>query len=324
MKFETVSPRQVRIDDSPYVVSPDPPPAELVESVRRLGILSPPLVSAGPDGVWWCVTGARRLRAALEIELDPVTVGVFPPATPPAVLFRAAIDDNRGPRTLRLPDCARLLRQIRQELQLPPAAVMSEYFPLLGLHPSPELWDILADLPEMPHPVGELAAADRLAMKTLSLLREFPAEEQAMLAQVMDAYRLGTNRQVQLLNFSRDGRRRFGQSPAQLLGTAGFWPLPAADEQNVPQRTEAVFAALYHRFWPTLSRREDQLRRVQQRLGAAGRVRLHAWPAFEKREFRLEVTFRDPAELAATLLRLRDEKLTERVAELFAPLAEEE
>ncbi|MBN2432815.1 MAG: ParB N-terminal domain-containing protein [Acidobacteria bacterium] len=324
MKYETVSPRQVRVEDSPYVVSQGPPPAELVESVRRLGVLAPPLVSPGPDGVWWCVTGARRLRAALEIELDPLTVGVFPPATPPALLFRAAIDDNRLQRPLNLLECARLSRSIQAKLQLPAAAVMDEYFPLLGLHPSPELWNTLAALPDMPPRVGQMVAAERLPLKTLTLLRAFPLSEQALLAEVMDAYHLGTNRQLQLLTFCRDGRRRFGESARPLLDAAGVWPLPGFGEQNVPQRIESVFASLHRRFWPTLSRREDQLRRVRQRLVAAGRIRLQAWPAFEKREYRLEVTFRDGSELAETLIRLQSAEWRTVMAELFVPLADEE
>jgi hypothetical protein len=201
---------------------------------------------------------------------------------------------------------------------------MAEFFPLLGLNASTELWDILTDLPGMPRQVREMAAADRLPMKTLALLRTFSGEEQGMLAQVIDSYRLGTNRQIQLLEFCRDGRRRFGRPSRELLDSAGVWPLPEPGEQNVPQRTEAVFASLRRLFWPTLSRREEQFRQVQQRLGAAGRVRLHAWPAFEKREFRLEVTFSDATELARILKGLLDEDRLGAVDVLFDPLPDEE
>lgn len=74
--MKIVAPTDVRVRDgfNPRTSVDDQDQADLVASIRELGILSPIVVERDDDGALWVLDGHRRLAAAVELDLPTVTV----------------------------------------------------------------------------------------------------------------------------------------------------------------------------------------------------------------------------------------------------------
>ncbi len=71
------------------------PGADLVASVRALGVLQPIAVRAGAaNGGYEVVAGARRVLAARQIDLRSIPALVFPQGTPDHVIAAATLSEN--------------------------------------------------------------------------------------------------------------------------------------------------------------------------------------------------------------------------------------
>jgi len=320
MKSAEIFIRQIVVDDSPFVYSYGDGPEELESSIGRIGLLNPPLVVEEKDGIFLCVAGSRRLRIWNRISEDPVPVRLFPPTTSPRVLFMAAIDDNCFHRALNPVECGRICQKLVDVLHLDQQEIVDVFLPRMGLHPSPALLDGLMVIPELDPTTQDLLASGRMPLKNVRLLLPFQREDQTLLSHVIDAYRLGTNRQQKLLSSCWDASRRFKLTVEDFLQEVGALPLPPSEEKNLPQRTEVIFHAVHKKIWPFLSRREEQFHAVRKELIGMGDVTLHAYPFFEKKEVRLEITFHSSEDLRQTMARLLTPEQLNRLDSLFLPL----
>ncbi len=317
MQHRMLPPAAIIVDGSPFVHSYGPPPAGLETSIAEIGVLNAPLVVRRDSRSWWCVAGSRRIRAVRNLGIETVPVRLFPDGTDPTILFRAAIDDNRWPRTLNPVECARLCRQLEETAGLSGDEIRRDYLPRMGLHPSPVLHQRLKLIPDLAPAVQDLLATGWFPLKNIPPIHRFDTEDQERLAEVMDHFRLGTNRQQQLLELCRDLSQRDRRPLREWLTEAGAYPLPAAEEENLPLRTERMLGHLHTCLHPALAAREAVFRTVQNSLAGAGDVRLGAWPFFEKAEYRLEVTFRHTEELRQILERLLESERQAAIEKLF-------
>lgn len=313
---------KIGLEDSPYACSyPRLPPdgGRLAASLASTGMLNPPLLAPAGGGRWWCVAGVRRLICWRDSGQQEVHARTVLPGVTPEQLLLAGLDDNACSRVLNPVECGNWCRLIEEICHPSPEEWTARFLPRMGAPPSLRQLERLLAVPGLPGPVLALMAAGEFPLKNVHLLTRWDRPDQELLGEVMAAFRLGSNRQQQLLEMSWNLAKATGVKIKDLLQEAGALPLPGPVE-NLPQLAVQLLENLYRRRWPSLTRREELVRQIGSALRAAGEVRLHAAPFFEKFEYRIELVFRDPGSLRQILQKLAGgEGLTELPA-LFQPI----
>ncbi|HSR52187.1 MAG TPA: ParB N-terminal domain-containing protein [Acidobacteriota bacterium] len=268
---------------------------DLLESVRRFGILVPLEVCRQPDGCCQVVHGFRRLEAARQAGLEKLPVRLL--EGPEEDLFLAALEANRTGRSLTDLEAAAALGILRDRFGYEEKRLIEEVLPLLGrradrrtLHLLLQVWRLDEELKKGIHQGLEAELAVRLA-KRPSQLREW------FLPRV-ERYRLGRNKQKEFFELLDDLWAASGQESLETFWEESGLASVEARGRTGPDRFAALLARLRRLRYPALHRHRSRFNDLRRRLQLPSAVTLREPPHFEGGSFQIFLTVSRPDELA--------------------------
>lgn len=152
LRLDTIDPANLTVrDQAREDATPDD---QLVASIRKHGIIQPPVVEINGDGEWVIVTGHRRVGAAIAAGLTEITVLIRPAAAEDAITLEQQIVENERRKQLSAKDLAAGFQKLT----------------LFGLRPE----DIAAGLGEKPERI-RAGLKVNASEKTAELLEQEPS-----------------------------------------------------------------------------------------------------------------------------------------------------
>jgi ParB-like chromosome segregation protein Spo0J len=293
---------QIDLDAAVLEMAAAPDLDRLKISLQAVGLLNPPWLRPQPGGArWQVVTGARRLKAAIDLGWEEITARLLPESTPEVYCLLVHLFDNAFTRGFNLWEQATLAARLLEHCDRD--TVAATYLPYLGLPPSQAHLERLLKTATLELPWQRLAAQSRLALTAAAILADWGPEDRVAALPFLDSLRLSQSKQEEFLDQVALLARREGGSPAAVLARDEL-RLALADPDRTPQeRTEAVRRHLYRWFYPRLSAAREAFETTLRKLGwkRSPRLRLQAPAAFEGPDFHLEIKFRDSLELEELL-----------------------
>ncbi|MBN2231953.1 MAG: ParB/RepB/Spo0J family partition protein [Deltaproteobacteria bacterium] len=276
---EPISLTEVDFADRTYPFSWGAPPAGLVASVRRLGVMVPPLLAPGTKG-WIIVSGRRRLLAAGEVGLAEVAVGRLTTADPAELLPRV-FWENAGSRSFNPVEAADILTVL--EPLLPAAELARDVVPALGLASGARTLARCRALHDFPEVLRDLAAGGRVDGETVDRLREWSPAAIAAAARRATELPLNRNQLRELVELVDGVARRQGEPPAVVLTRLKDAAGNGAKDGDGPGRDTpaAVRDRLRGWYYPHLRAAEERFDRRRAALGLPAGVCLQPAPGFE-------------------------------------------
>jgi len=312
-----IDPNAVRTD-SRFAYTRGVADDELVESVRRFGLLALLLVTG--DGPRDLVAGAKRLDAVKRLNVPRVMVLKL--TGEPDDLLATALEDNRCFRELTGGEKARLARLLIDRWSLSPGDVADRWARPAGV--IAEAGSVRA-LAECAADATLLAALDdglvdeRTAGEMLAL--SAPARG-ALVAQALRAVRLTRSECRECVRMLVDLTAVGQADPQNPLQDKEFREILADDEADAKRRGSALIDALRRRRFPELTGRRTQLAEAARALRSRCGAQVRYDPSFETKRVEIVLEARDSdalREAAEKLARVLDEP-TARA--LFRPLEE--
>lgn len=259
---------------------------ELIDSIRRLGLMRPPLVWESGSGLK-LLAGRRRLAAAVSLGWSSLPALKLPAGLPPETALGLGLADNleRGFNPAETALIWRFLEGRGEEMA-------KSLAPLLGLAPSPRLREWCLAAAELP-PKGLAALAEgRLDLETGARLAAWPTEDLDPALDLFEALAPSKQKKREWLNWLADISRREKISPGLILAT----PEISAALATVEARGRpAVENELRHLMWrrrhPQLARLTDEREARLRALGLPPAARLELDPSLEDLKFTLRLTF---------------------------------
>ncbi len=278
----------------------------LCQSLAREGLVHPPLLAAGDNGLV-IVCGRRRLEAARELWGSGgkcrvlLTAGVAP-----AVLFRFAFWENVGHRQFNVVETADIFAAL--EKLFPPAIVRDEFLGSLQVPPREKFFRRCRAIAGMTADLRQALAAGLLEGETAALLAVWPEAERRELLSLATELRLNRNRLKEIVHLAVDLAGRDGITPGEVLRrrrqAAASWPVSAAEFRQ----------GLWQELHPCQTAAAERFAAWQQALRLPPGMDLQPPPAFEGNEYRLEIRFSNLSQWRAarkTILELEDERIDE-------------
>jgi ParB family chromosome partitioning protein len=289
--LETVPLARIDFENRRYALDCREPSAALVDSIRRQGLLSPPLLSQ-PDraGLHTIALGRKRLLACRAAGLDAADCLVASPETAELDLLSAAIEYRRAKGGLGKIEKGRAFRA--WESLCPAGDPESAFLPLIGLAPKRGILDPIRKWARIPADV-ELAYFEGLLPEASALaLARWDERARAAFANLFREFHFGINLQKEALELVPETARRENSGIAEAIGSlraeaANLVP----PESSTPDQAEAFRRCLLRRRFPRLSKAEERFAGAVKELRLPKGCAVVPPPSFEGDVYRFTCAF---------------------------------
>lgn len=301
MEFEpsSVPVEQILAEDTQFKISTGVVSAELMASIRLVGLLNPPILIASSDG-FRIVSGFRRVAALRQLGITSIPARLLDPRTPVESCIRIAIIENSSQRTLNLVEQAHavglLATFLTDSRQLADAACS------VGVSVNPSMVEKLKNLSAMDDTLktGVLDGSIALPVAIQIQAIEDPADSQALVA-LLKKLGLSLNRQREILEWIASICRRDDISVSQLLTNNEI--VNCLQDPNLDRRQKGQLIRKYLKTsrYPTIQSYEKRFNDIVKKLALPKGSFLTAPPHFESPSYGLRFEFSSHDELRQKL-----------------------
>lgn len=296
----------VDIDDSPgpFCMSFGFELEPLIQSIKNVGMVNPPLLIQKKSGAYTIIAGYRRIQALKFLDIKKTSCRILSESRVSELeCFRLNLHDNLATRVFNEVEKGMVLSRLTSLVAQD--QILNRYMPLLGLPShSEKLFFYLRLEKELEKEIKIHLAQGRMSLQVARLLLEIGGGERNGVFELISILNLNINYQKQLIDYIVDISNIKKISVSIFLTEKIFSDILQKENFNKPQKVKALFHSLRVLRFPTLVRAEENFSINVARLGFTKGVKVSAPPYFESPHFRLEILFRNGAELKERLREL--------------------
>jgi ParB family chromosome partitioning protein len=289
---------QINFSDHTFRLTPfadDQPPSGLRDSIRKIGLLHPPIVMEIYTGSFQIISGRKRLQV---LTAPPAAENcdclVLARDSSELYAYRILFEEHLFARPMSSIEQAMFFAKILPFITITQAA--EEFLPRLGLRPSPFHIEKLLSLLDLEEPLQNSIHRGRLHEKTGLALSRLPFKDRWALFEIIEQLQLSVSNQQKLLSICRELAIRCKTAIAELLASDAVNAILNQPQTNIPQKSGHLMTWLTERRFPRLTEAERQFHEFAADLHLPKGARLTHSPAFEKNELTLSLTFKDETE----------------------------
>ena len=289
---------QIDFNDDSFCLAPHCKkiiPEKLKESIKRTGILHPPIIREKREKCFQIISGWKRLHAAKESGQACCDCLVMTASTTILDGLAIALEEMLLNGKINPIEQAIFFRKVSQETDDNEAA--ERFLPPLGFPPRPNLLKRLIALLDLEEPLVVAVQKGRLDEKVALELGKLDFGDRMALFEVINLLHLSVGNQKKLTISSRELAVRSNSSIRLVLSNPEAEAILTHPEANLPQKAANLMAWINRKRFPRLSEAEQKFRRFTGKLQLPKGVALSHIPSFEKDELTLTITVQDQDKL---------------------------
>jgi len=290
--FEAIDTASIDLADRTYSLTPFAPTAPeeaLIESVRRFGILHPPIVKQ-KQNYFIAVTGRKRIAAARQVEAGgSVLCLLVPETTKESYIYELIVEENRFSEKFSVAEQAVLFDRL---LKLRPVEALLPLLSQLGYKPQKFVLEELVSILSLPINTLRAVHDGTIPFKSTQKLRRLSPAGQEALMNIITSFHLGGSKQSKIIDYCIEIGMRTNLGPEKLFNEF-FANEEPEQKENIPQRTAALLGWLHNKCFPGLTGAEDEFRRSVAQLHLPAHLQLKHTTSFEDDQVTLTVHFHD-------------------------------
>ena len=240
--FGYIPAADISSDDEGFVVTYRPQMERLVDSVARMGVLSPlHLRRTAASAPLQLVAGSKRLSAARQTGLATVPALIHEAAELSEIQgFLLALHDNLACRSFNAVEKARVLRRLRQDFQYSDDALIEEFCPLLELPPRADALQAYCTLATLDDALQAATVDYALPVDVGLWVGGLDQADRHAVLPMFTSLQLGSNRAQECAAHVDEVCQREACTAAALFERLGIAALLADAQRSGPQKREAV------------------------------------------------------------------------------------
>lgn len=289
---DTVKIESIDLTEHRYFLSPWEkivPEDTLLKSIRRFGILHPPLVQLQGEKCI-VVSGWKRILAAGQISSGgSIFCLVIPEETPESIIYELLVEDAVSGSGMSVVEQAMLLKKF---LKVKPADAALPLLERLGHKPNVHTIEALTSVLALHKKTISAVHRGIIPLKTAQKMLQVSAPDQEILTRIITSLQLGGSKQNKLIEYSIEMGKRT-DLPLDDLFEDFFKDRDFKQEENIPQRAAALLHWLQQKCFPGITKAEEDFRQSIAAMKLPQHLRLDHTVSFEDERITLSVQFPD-------------------------------
>ena len=269
---------------------------ELIESIRRLGVVTPPLLEKTPAG-FRIICGFKRIQACMQLNINRIPARVLAHGRVPEIdLLRFAIADNALKGGLNLMEEAiatgKIMDLLADEKELPDAAAAA------GLRITSDLARKYLRLKSLPKTIQRMVYHDMISMKAAFELGRFDKPDADTLANLIETLRPTASQQLEFLSHLKALSVLHKAPISEVLLHLRATPILEDERLDRKAKIHQLRREIRNARYPHLTRFETAFRENREKLGLPQGLSLMPPPGFESPVYTFTLAFESSRELA--------------------------
>lgn len=294
---EVIDTGSIDLSDQRYLYTDQLGIEDLAESIRFVGLLSPPFLQPRKKGGFRVVAGFRRTSACIGLNLGRIPARIIPAATDAIYCFQVSVAENASSRTLSLGEQCGLVEKV-YGLSGTKNAV-SKALEVAGLSMPCGLVEKFVRLCKMPAPVRQGVCRNYISLNIALDMEDLPCSSAQAVAEIFKTLHPTVNQQKEILAGLRDLSGRDEIPIDSLLKSSRFSEIFDTDNIDRGRRLGQLRSEIYRSRYPVLSRAEDEFHRRKKNLGLAGEMDLKPPAYFEDTVYTFVLRFSSAEQLCS-------------------------
>jgi hypothetical protein len=267
-------------------------PAPMIESIRRVGVMNPPLIDKDENGKIRIIAGYRRvlaLKALGRKELMCVDLSDAGLSFSDRLLLN--LHENLATRALNGPEKGMALERLAAHF--PEQEVVEHFMPLLGLPAHRPVLASYLRIGQLEKEIRISFAAGKLSYSTVRSLIEMDSNAATAFSEWFLKLQFNLNQQTQFIDLIMELASISNVPPERVLLAGALNAILEDHAFSGPKKVKCVIETLRAMRLPSLVEAEKRFQTMVRDLRLPQGVRVHHSPYFESPEYRLEICFRD-------------------------------
>lgn len=288
-EYRSVSLSQIDNKDVTYCITFRHTSSDLVGSIRKIGLLRPPLLKADGDR-YVIISGFSRIAACRQLGWSSVTAGLMDASATAEHCAIVAVADKTAHRALNLVEQAHAVNLLTN------ASTTKRAFNAAarraGLNINERLVAKLKRVATLPPLMQSSLIEGVIAFPVALAIDQMPDKEAAeAVSQLLHESNYSLNQQREILEAVIAVSRRDGISIPRLLSDGPIGDIRRNAELDHRHKARMIRLNLKAMRYPTISSVEKQFQRLVKQLKLPDKAQLVAPPGFESRSFALRFEF---------------------------------
>ncbi len=296
--YKQVPINQIDFDDQSYIFTFEPLLLPIINSIKKIGLINPPILEETSENSYRIVTGLKRILALKHLKKDRFPAQIYESATPVPVLdlFLINLYENLGTRNLNEIEKSIILHKLVHLFQVQKDEVISEVLPLLNAGATEAVLDRYLKLVYLEDNIRLAIAEDFISIDNALALLEMSRIDRQSIFDLFQRLQLGKNNQKELLRLLTEISKINGQSADQLLSQNEIQAILSNEKITSPRRIEHIKDVLKRMRYPQFSRVESDFQNLKKDLKLPPQIILRPPPFFEGEKYTMEFSFKNQAE----------------------------
>jgi ParB family chromosome partitioning protein len=304
-------------DPGPYTMSYGFNLDVLCESIRKVGLIHPPLVARNQEGSFDVVSGFRRILALKALdERNAFCHDVTTVLASPLERLLAAFYENLATRKFNDMEKAIILHKLQGHVGT--EELLASFMPLLSLPSHEGTLKFYLKLLTLEESIQDAVAVGAISIKIAKALVEMEKGVRQALFHWISVLKLNLNQQMKFIEYVEDIRMRDGVAAPEMFSDEVFLKVLENPQLNNPQKAKAVLETLRVRRFPRLAQAQQAIESAVSTISMPPGASIHYDPYLEDPYYHLEIKFKHGKELRNAIDKLHPSRNLEAIPELWA------
>ena len=287
---KVISISEIDAEDDTCRLSLRTDPDALVDSIRAVGLINPPVLRQRQDLKYQIVCGFRRVTACKALGWHEIKARILKGSPTEIDSLKLSISDNRSHRQLNVVEQAQGIQKLSPHL--PSRNRLEMLSSVLGFPRNQKVFKKIGALSRLPGAIQAGVMDEIVSFEAAVDLCEFSSEDALSFFELFKVLRLSQNKQREVITLVQEIAIREDLQPAEILQSKEIRTILDRAELNRNEKGSKVRSYLKQRRFPTLTKAEKRFSKALKALKLNEHVHMTAPPYFEGGPHTLCMTFK--------------------------------
>jgi len=302
MKNATLT--QVKIDqidfsDRTYIFTFEPLMSQMVQSIRNIGLLNPPILAQISDKPSYrIVSGLKRILALIHLKTEIFSAFIFQDKLEKInlYLFLKNFYDNISIRVLNPIEKSHVLNKLINTCNVSSDEILTTYLPLIGLGSNPKILDSYLPLIQLEDNLKIAVVENFFSPDFAVRLLNYCHQDRQAIYDLFSTLKLGKNRQKEFLRLLDDISNIIDKPIAEIVNQSLIQSTLSDEKLTVSLKVNRIRDIFRKMRFPIFSQAEDNFNSLKKELKLPPQIVFRPSPFFENDKYSIEISFKNQTE----------------------------